>query len=134
MFSSRCLAQLGFWCAAAALAGPSVGADASAGLVTSQAVTVAGQDFCRHFTAAWREHDGSDAFAIAIRERPSARWGSEVDIEFAQRRVYHARLPPARAGVEAMARDAAATVLEAVRDADGQRRLNLDPDLAPDEM
>lgn len=134
MFSQRSFFQLGLWLAAACANGPAKAADAGAGLVTSQAVTVAGHDFCRHFTAAWREHEGSDAFAIAIRERPSARWGSEVDIEFAQRRVFHARLPPARAGVQAMAREAAATVLQAVRDTDGQRRLHLDPDLAPDEM
>lgn len=120
--------------AALCLSAPASAREAVAGLVTSQSVTVAGQDFCRHFTAAWREYDGSDAFAIAIRERPSARWGSEVDIEFAQRRVFHARLPPARAAMQSLARDAAATVLQAVREADGQRRLNIDPDLAADEI
>ena len=61
-------------CALSGAAGPD--ADVAGGVVTSQPVTVAGHDFCQYFIAAWRDKDGSERYALAIRERPSARWGS----------------------------------------------------------
>ena len=104
------------------------------GIVTSQAITVAGHEFCRYFIAKWLDQPGSDHYTIAIRERPSARWGSRVWVEFGQSRVYQAQLPPARAELQALGESAAENVYQAVLDIERQRRLIHDADLAPDEF
>lgn len=104
------------------------------GIVTNQAVTVAGHEFSKHFIAEWREKPGSDRYTIAIGERPSARWGSQVWVEFAQRRVIQLQLPPARAGLQALAASAAESVYESILDIERQRQLVHDADLARDEF
>jgi curli production assembly/transport component CsgE len=104
------------------------------GIVTNQAVTVAGHEFCNYFIAEWRDQPGSERYTLAIRERPSARWGSQVWVEFAQRRVLQLQLPPARAGLKALAESAANSAYQAILDIERQRRLISDADLAPDEF
>jgi curli production assembly/transport component CsgE len=97
-------------------------------------VTVAGHEFCKYFLAEWRDKPGSDRYTLAIRERPSARWGSQVWVEFAQRRVYQVQLPPARAELRALAESAAENAYQAIVDIERQQRLLSDADLAPDEF
>lgn len=109
-------------------------ADTDSGVVTSQAITVAGHDFCQYFIAAWREMEGSERFTLAIVERPSARRGSEVRIDFAQRRVFETRLPAARAAIKSLGEEAAERTWQAVLDADAERKSINDADLAPDEF
>lgn len=119
-------------CSLASAAAPD--ADIAGGVVTSQPVTVAGHDFCQYFIAAWRDKDGSERYALAIRERPSARWGSEVSIEYAQRRIYRTQLPASRAAIRSLSEEAADTAFQAVQDAEAQRQLLQDADLAKDEF
>ncbi len=132
---SRCLLLALLLCCGAVRAAAS---DADAGaVVTCQPVTVAGHDFCHYFLAAWRDKEGSERFPLAIRERPSARWGSEVTIEHAQRPVYRARLPAARAAIRAVSEEAADATWQAVQQAQLQqlqRQLAPEADLAPDEF
>jgi curli production assembly/transport component CsgE len=104
------------------------------GLVTCQAVTVAGHEFCDYLGVEWRDKPGSERYTIAIRERPSARWGSQVWIDFAQRRVYQAQLPPARAGLKELGASAAESVYQAILEVERQRQFIRDADLAPDEF
>ncbi|MGI4845186.1 MAG: CsgE family curli-type amyloid fiber assembly protein [Janthinobacterium lividum] len=104
------------------------------GIVTNQAVTVAGHEFCKYFIAEWRDKPGSERYTLAIGERPSARWGSQVWVEFAQRRVFQLQLPPARAGLQALAASAADSVYESILDIERQRQLVHDADLARDEF
>ena len=104
------------------------------GIVTSQAVTVAGHEFSNHFIAEWRDKPGSERYTLAIRERPSARWGSLVWVEFGQQRVLQLQLPPARAGLKALAESAAENAWQTIIDIERQRRLVSDADLAPDEF
>ena len=108
--------------------------DTGSGVVTSQAITVAGHDFFQYFIAAWRDKEGSERFTLAIVERPSARRGSEVRIDFAQRRVYETRLPAARAAIKPLGEDAAERTWQAVLEADAERKSIHDADLAPDEF
>ncbi|NHZ95783.1 CsgE family curli-type amyloid fiber assembly protein [Massilia sp. CCM 8734] len=108
--------------------------DTDSGVVTSQSITVAGHDFCQYFMAAWREKEGSERFTLAIVERPSARRGSEVRIDFAQRRVFETRLPAARAAIKSLSEDAAERTWQAVLEADAERKSTHDADLAPDEF
>jgi curli production assembly/transport component CsgE len=108
-------------------------ADAT-GIVTSRAITVAGHEFFSYFIAAWRDKQDSERYTVAIHERPSARWGSQIWIEFAHRRVFQTQLPPARAALKARAEEAAEATLQAVLQADAQARLIDDADLARDEF
>jgi curli production assembly/transport component CsgE len=104
------------------------------GIVTSQPITVAGHEFCRYFMAAWLDKPGSDRYTIAIRERPSARWGTQVWVEYGPRRVLQVQLPPARTALRALGEDAAESAYRAILDVERQRTLFLDADLAPDEF
>lgn len=104
------------------------------GIVTSQPITVAGHEFCRSFMAAWLDKPGSDRYTIAIRERPSARWGTHVWVEYGARRVLHVQLPPTRTALQALGENAAESAYQAILDAERQRTLILDADLAPDEF
>lgn len=104
------------------------------GIVTSQTVTVAGYEFANHFIAEWRDKPGAERTTLALLERPSARWGSLVWIEFGQQRVLQLQLPPARAGLKTLAESAAESAYQAILDIERQRRLVSDADLAADEF
>ena len=126
-------------CAAPAYAAPEPAVMAESpiealGIVTNQAVTVAGHEFCNHFIAEWRDKPGSEHYTLAIRERPSARWGSAVWIDFGQQRVLQLQLPPARAALKSIAQSAAENTYQTIRDIERQRQLVSDADLAPDEF
>lgn len=121
-------------CAAPANAVESTTRGDTWGLVTCQAVTVAGHEFCDVLGAEWRDKPGSERYTIAIRERPSARWGTHIWIDFAQRRVYQAQLPPARAGLKELGASAAESVYQAILEIERQRQFIRDADLAPDEF
>jgi curli production assembly/transport component CsgE len=108
--------------------------DIDGGVVINQTITVAGQDFYHFFVSAWRDLENSEHYNLAVRERPSARLGSEVTIEFKQRRVFHAYLPPARASIKPASIAAATTAYQAVVQADLERQLIRDPDLGRDEL
>lgn len=122
-----------------ACSAPAQSADATlqadaAGIVTNRAMTVAGHDFFLHFIAAWRDKPGSEHYALAILERPSARLGSQIRIDFAQRPLFQSRLPPSRAALKALGEDAAETTYQAIQALQAQRALSGDADLAPDEF
>lgn len=137
---SRRLMPLPLWLAAACMPaaaqqpdGPGLQDEAS-GIVTSRAITVAGHEFSDYFIAAWRDKPDSERYAIAILERPSARLGSQVRIDFAQRPVYQTRLPPSRAALRSLGEQAAELAYQAVQAADAQRVLIKDADVAGDEF
>lgn len=104
------------------------------GVVANQTMTVAGQDFYRHFVSAWNEQDLSARFAISVHERPSARWGTQVWVEYAQRRIFQASLPTGRAGIRALSERAAEIALQKVADVEVERLLFRDADLGADEI
>ena len=104
------------------------------GVIVNQTVTVAGQDFYQHFVALWRDKPNSERYAVSVHERPSARWGSQVWVEYAQQRVFQAALPSMRASVQAVSEQAVDLAYQNVMDADVQRLLFRDRDIGPDEM
>ena len=114
-------------------AGPDLDLDGW-GIVTSQPITVAGHEFCRYFIAEWLDKPGSDRYTIALRERPSARWGTQVWVEFGPRRVLQVQLPPARTELKALGENAAGSAYDAILDIERQRLFIRDADLAPDEF
>jgi curli production assembly/transport component CsgE len=76
----------------------------------------------------------SQQFAIAVRERLSARKGNRIQVEFANRTVFEAVLPAARGNVRALSESAADIAYEAVSNSAAGSLLFHDPDLARDEL
>jgi curli production assembly/transport component CsgE len=151
MSLGRCISWLAvfFLCFAAAVASsqPILNGDADrqgddtgilpepyAGVVMNQTITVVGQDFYQNFMTAWRDKELSERYSLSIHERPSARSGSQVWIEFAQRRVFQANLPPSRSAVKAMSEQAVEIAYQNIVDAEVQRLVFKDDDLAADEF
>jgi curli production assembly/transport component CsgE len=121
--------------APSAAAASSSRADPYAGVVADGTITFVGQEFYRHFAASWRDQARVERYSLSILERPSARWGSLVWIEFANRRVFSAFLSPGRRDrIRAVAEEAVQTVYQNVVDSEVQRLLFKDPDLAADEF
>ena len=108
--------------------------DAIKGIVTNQVITLVGQDFYNAFVSKWRDSPLSERYNISIYERPSARWGSLVWVEFQHRRLFEAFLPPTRNRIRPIAEHAAEESYHNVVQADLDRLLFRDPDLANDEM
>ena len=108
--------------------------DSLGGIVADETVTVSGQDFFRQFVAAWRDRDTAERYAISIHERPSARWGGQVWIEYAQRRIFQAALPAGQAGIRELGQQAADIAYQKVTDAEVERLLFRDADIGPDEI
>lgn len=108
--------------------------DALGGVVTTDTVTLAGQDFYSWFAQAWSAIPLSDRYIVSVHERPSARYGSLVWVEYSQRRVFQAFLPIARANVRPVAENAAQVAFQNVMQADLTRLLFRDADMATDEL
>ena len=108
--------------------------DPYTGIVVNQTITVAGQDFFQYFIAAWRDKDMVEKFEISISERPSARLGSQIWINYGQKRIFQTFLPAARAAIKPLSLAAADAVYEGIVQADVQRLMFRDPDLGPDEF
>ena len=113
-------------------------ADAEAGdpvenILVNQTITVAGQAFHAAFAALWADLPAMPGVGLAIRERPSARRGTAVEVEHANRIVFSAVLPPARANIRPLAEQAVQVVHEHAV-AQQVRRLLRDDDLALDEL
>lgn len=105
-----------------------------AGVIVDQTVTVVGHEFYQYFAALWRDKERSERYAISVHERPSARHGSQLWIEYAQRRVFQAFLPMTRANVKTVSQEAADIAFQNVVDIEVQRLVFRDPDLGADEM
>lgn len=108
--------------------------DPLAGVVVNRTVTVLGKDFYQYFTAMWRQKDVSSQFSISIHERPSARFGSEIWVQFGQKRMFHTFLPPARAATKKISAMAVNMVYENIKNSEVERLMVKSPDLGPEEM
>ena len=104
------------------------------GVVTNATVSLAGQAFYRHFCAYWHDKPLGDMFAIAVRERPSARRGSQVAVEYAGRVVFQGALPPSPGALRAVSQQAVEVSYESVVNAEVGRLLFRQDELAPDEI
>lgn len=87
---------------------------AFAGVVTHETLSAAGQDFYRSFCAYWHDKPRNDMYAIAVRERLSARRDNQIVDAYAGRVVFHGALPPARGQIRPLSELAADTAYESV--------------------
>ncbi len=108
--------------------------DPLAGVVINRTVTVQGKDFYQFFATLWRQREAGSRFTISIHERPSARWGSEIWVQFRQNRVFHTFLPPARSATRKISALAVEIVEQNIADSEVERILVRSPDLGPEEM
>ncbi|PLC49542.1 hypothetical protein CR159_13150 [Pollutimonas subterranea] len=108
--------------------------DPLGGIVVNRTVTVLGKDFYQYFSSRWRQKDISGQYTISIHERPSARFGSEIWVQFRQKRMFHAFLPPARAATKKISWSAVELVYQNINDSEIERIMVKTPDLGPEEM
>lgn len=85
-----CLALLLVLSTSAATAGEE---DEMLGFIIDDTISHIGHDFYYSFSERLRATSPMD-FNLVVRERPSARWGSLVTVEYEQRLVYRRFLPP----------------------------------------
>jgi curli production assembly/transport component CsgE len=104
------------------------------GVVANQTITIVAQDFYQYFVTAWRDKPLSERYALSIHERPSARWGSQVWVEYANRKIFQTFLPPARNRIKDLSLEAVELAYQNIVELDVVNLLFKDPDLGPDEF
>jgi len=115
-------------------ANDSAKAEVYGGIVVDQTITMIGQNFYQNFMALWREKEQIERFVLSIHERPSARQGSQIWIDFGDKRVFQAQLPSSRSRVRDLSQHAVELTYQQVIDADLQALLFRDIDLGPSEL
>lgn len=104
------------------------------GVVLNRTMTIVGHDFYQYFSTAWRARDNSERYSIAIIERPTAIRGSEVWVEYRNRRIYRIFLSPRRSAIKKISQQAVGIVYENIVERDLQQLLYPDQDLAKEEL
>lgn len=103
------------------------------GLVVGQTVTMNGRAFYDSFASAWNEKDEAGRFSVSVIERPTARLGSQIYINYGNRRVMQMLLPTNRSQIPAIGADAAAQVFQGILDYQLTQFFG-DPDVGRDEL
>jgi curli production assembly/transport component CsgE len=78
------------------------------GLIINQTLTRFGQDFYNQFVKHWNEYQIMIPANLAVYERPSARWGSQIWIEYRGRRIFQRNVGPSMRAIDELANQAAA--------------------------
>lgn len=103
------------------------------GLVVGQVVTMNGRAFYDSFASAWNEKDEAGRSSVSVIERPTARLGSQIYINYGNRRVMQMLLPTNRSQIPAIGADAAAQVFQGILDYQLTQFFG-DPDVGRDEL
>lgn len=103
------------------------------GLVVGQTVTMNGRAFYDGFASAWAEMDEAGRFGVSIIERPTARLGSQIFVDYGNRRMVQIALPTNRSQIPAISAEIAAQVYEGILNYQVAQVFG-DPDLARDEL
>lgn len=113
---------------------PPSGDDLITGVVIDQTLTLVGHEFHTNFANYWKDLPCIDHRVLTIYERPSARWGSLVWVEYEHQVTFRAFLSPTMARRKSTAEGAARFVCDRVAELDIQKALFVDPDMARDEF
>ncbi len=108
--------------------------DPLTGIVINRTVTVLGKDFYRYFVTAWRQKDGENRYSLTVYERPSARWGSEIWIEYQRNQMFRIFLSPARQAARETSEQAAEIVHRNIIENEIRKALTQSEDLADEEL
>jgi curli production assembly/transport component CsgE len=104
------------------------------GLIIDNTVTVIGREFYHHFSRYWTEQGLLTDYNLTVREQPTARFGSRIEVEWNRMRLFQVFLPPTRSNIEVSARRAAQAIAQHFKMMEIQKLLFVNPDLAPDEF
>lgn len=83
------------------------------GFIVDNSISRVGHEFYRYFTERLRDTSKLD-FNLVVRERPSARWGSLVWVEYEGRTLYRNFLAPNTSQLQSVAHEAADLVREEI--------------------
>jgi curli production assembly/transport component CsgE len=108
--------------------------DPLGGMVINHTVTVLGNDFYQYFANAWNEIDPDHKYTISIYERPTARWGSEVWVQFRNSRMFRTFLSPARQAAKSVSEQAAQITFKNIENSELQRLMFHSKDLGAEEF
>lgn len=103
------------------------------GFIVDDSISHIGHEFFYAFTERLRATSRLD-FNLVVRERPSARWGSLVMVEYQQRVIYRRFLPPNTVELKAVAEEAADLVKMQVIRQKLEAQLQDTTDLEKDEL
>ncbi|MFL9815211.1 curli production assembly/transport protein CsgE [Stutzerimonas sp. VN223-3] len=103
------------------------------GFITNNTVSRSGQEFYRKFCERLNDTSSLD-FNLAIKERPSARWGILVWVEQDNQPLYRRFLQPNIGDIEQTAYDAADVVLQEINRKKVEAMFEDTIDLAKDEL
>lgn len=114
------------------LSGRPVGADGVeyGGVVTAQTITGAGHTFFVRFSEGWSQFNDTQNQIIVIRERPSPRGGTEIQILANDDLVLKTSLPRNHYAVVSAGERAVEFVHQKIQETNIQALLFADPDLA----
>ncbi len=108
--------------------------EAYGGVVVGQTVTVAGQDFYQYFVTQWRDRPSNEKCSITVCERPSARLGNLVWIEYERVTLFQTILPFSRSQIRPVSEQAVDIAWQRLMEIEIERKLFNDADLAKDEF
>jgi curli production assembly/transport component CsgE len=103
------------------------------GFIVDNSISHIGHEFYRAFSERLRDTSKLD-FNLVVRERPDARWGSLVWVEYEGRVLYRQFLPPNTAELQPVAFAAADLVLEAIARQKLESLLQDTHDMEKDEL
>ncbi|MBF8733547.1 MULTISPECIES: curli production assembly/transport protein CsgE [Pseudomonas] len=129
-------AALCWLCLLLALPGTSAHADAEdemKGFIVDNTISHIGHDFYNDFTDRLRATSRLD-FNLVVRERPDARWGSLVTVEYEREVLYRRFLPPNTTQLKDEAIAAADLVKQQIIEHKLRRLLQDTTDLERDEL
>jgi curli production assembly/transport component CsgE len=104
------------------------------GLIVDNTVTMIGKKFYEAFALDWLDQKIGDIDNLAIGERPTARSGSRVWVEYNRRVLFEVSLSPVMANIETTARIAASKVGRRIQEFEIRKALIKNSDLAGDEF
>ena len=105
------------------------------GFIVDRTITNFGANFFREFSLAWRDRVGVEHIDLAIVEKPSARWGSLIIVEYKNQPVARIFLQAARSAViKPLAVNTVSYLAERIADNALLGLLVKNPDLAKEEL
>ncbi|MBS9404256.1 hypothetical protein KG088_11495 [Halomonas sp. TRM85114] len=112
----------------------SLGEPGIQGVLIDRTVTMTGKTFFRQFGKLSLEHPVIREANLAIYERPSARWGSQIWIMLDNKVIFEATMPPRLSDIDQYVKVAIEQVEEMVIRETILQALDNDPDLADQEI
>ncbi|WP_416137180.1 CsgE family curli-type amyloid fiber assembly protein [Halomonas sp. HK25] len=104
------------------------------GVVVDRTITMAGKTFFRQFSQLSLDNPIIGNANIAIHERPSARWGSQIWITEGNNIIFEATMPPRLSEIDDYVEIAIEQVEELLIQRTIIQALESDPDLADEEI